>query len=101
LIIRPETAADLDATRHVNDEAFGEPIEAKLVDAIRASDRYIAELSLVAVAEGLTLGHVISSYVDVEPGARRPKRSGSCTSGRCRQRLGERLRAAGGARRER
>lgn len=71
MIIRPETAADLDAIRHVNDEAFGRPIEAKLVDAIRASDRYVAELSLVAVAEGLTLGHVISSYVDVEPGARR------------------------------
>ena len=29
------------------------------------------ELSLVAVSEGQTLGHVISSYVDVEPGARR------------------------------
>jgi putative acetyltransferase len=71
LIIRPETAADHDGIRNVNDEAFGEPIDAKLVDAIRASDRYVPELSLVAVSEGLTLGHVISSYVDVEPGARR------------------------------
>jgi putative acetyltransferase len=71
VIIRLETAADHDAIRRVNDEAFGEPIEAKIVDAIRASDRYIPELSLVAVSEGQTLGHVISSYVDVEPGARR------------------------------
>ena len=71
MIIRPETAADHDAIRKVNDEAFGEPIEAKIVDAIRASDRYVPELSLVAVSEGQTLGHVISSYVDVEPGARR------------------------------
>jgi putative acetyltransferase len=71
LIIRPENAADHDAIRNVNDEAFGEPIEAKLVDAIRASGRYVPELSLVAVLEGQTLGHVISSYVDVEPGARR------------------------------
>jgi putative acetyltransferase len=71
VIIRPETAADHDAIRKVNDEAFGEPIEAKIVDAIRASDRYVPELSLVAVSEGQTLGHVISSYVDVEPGARR------------------------------
>jgi len=69
LIIRPETAADHDAIRNVNDEAFGEPIEAKIVDAIRASDRFVPELSLVAVSEGQTLGHVISSYVDVEPGA--------------------------------
>jgi putative acetyltransferase len=71
LIIRPETAADRDAIRKVNDEAFGEPIPAKLVDAIRASDRYVPELSLVAVSEGQTLGHVISSYVDMDPGIRR------------------------------
>jgi putative acetyltransferase len=71
LIVRPETAADHDAIRNVNEEAFGESIEAKIVDAIRGSDRYVPELSLVAVSEGQTLGHVISSYVDVEPGARR------------------------------
>jgi putative acetyltransferase len=71
LIIRPETAADHEAIRTVNDEAFGDPIDAKLVDAIRASDRFLPDLSLVAVSEGQTLGHVISSYVDVEPGARR------------------------------
>ncbi len=71
MIIRPETAADHEAIRTVNDEAFGDPIDAKLVDAIRASDRFLPELSLVAVSEGQTLGHVISSYVDVEPGARR------------------------------
>jgi putative acetyltransferase len=71
VIIRPETAADHDAIRKINDEAFGNPLEAKLVDAIRASDRFLPELSLVAVSEGQTRGHVISSYVDVEPGARR------------------------------
>jgi putative acetyltransferase len=71
VIIRPETAADRDAIRKVNDDAFGGPIEAKLVDAIRASDRFLPELSLVAVSEGQTRGHVISSYVDVEPGSRR------------------------------
>jgi predicted N-acetyltransferase YhbS len=51
VIIRPETAADHDAIRKVNDEAFGDPIETKLVDAIRASDRFLSELSLVAVSE--------------------------------------------------
>jgi putative acetyltransferase len=71
VIIRPETAADYEAIRRVNDEAFGGLVEAKLVDAIRGSDRFIPELSLVAVSEAQTLGHVISSYVDVEPGARR------------------------------
>jgi len=71
VIIRPETAADHDAIRRINDEAFGGPLEAKIVDAIRESDRFLPELSLVAVSEGQTQGHVISSYVDVEPGARR------------------------------
>jgi putative acetyltransferase len=71
VIIRPETAADHDTIRKINDEAFGGPIEAKLVAAIRESDRFVPELSLVAVSEGQTSGHVISSYVDVEPGARR------------------------------
>ena len=71
MIIRPETAAVHDEIRKVNDEAFGSTLEAKLVDAIRESDRFVPELSLVAVSEGQTHGHVISSYVDVEPGARR------------------------------
>jgi putative acetyltransferase len=71
VIIRPETAADEDTIRKINDEAFGDPLEANLVDAIRESDRFLPELSLVAVSEGQTRGHVISSYVDVEPGARR------------------------------
>jgi putative acetyltransferase len=71
VIIRPETAADHDEIRRVNDEAFGGAIEAKIVDAIRGSDRFLPELSLVAVSEGQTRGHVISSYGDVEPGARR------------------------------
>jgi putative acetyltransferase len=71
VIIRPETPADHEAIRRVNDEAFGETVEGKLVDAIRASDRFLPELSLVAVSEGQTVGHVISSYVDVEPGTRR------------------------------
>lgn len=71
MIVRAETPADHDAIRKVNDEAFGDPIDAKLVDAIRASDRFVPELSLVAVSEGQTVGHVISSYVDLVPGKRR------------------------------
>jgi putative acetyltransferase len=71
VIVRAETPADHDAIRKVNDEAFGETLEGELVDAIRASDRFVPELSLVAVSEGQSLGHVISSCVDLEPGTRR------------------------------
>jgi putative acetyltransferase len=69
VIIRPETPTDYDDIRRINDEAFGEKVEAKIVEAIRASDRFVPDLSLVAVSEGQSVGHVISSYVDlVVPG---------------------------------
>jgi putative acetyltransferase len=71
MIVRAETPADQDAIRRINDEAFGETIEGKLVEAIRASDRFVPELSLVAVSEGQSLGHVILSYIDIEPGGQR------------------------------
>ena len=71
MIVRAETADDHDPIRRVVDEAFGDTITSAIVDAIRASDRFVAELSLVAVSEGQTRGHVISSYVDVVPGRRR------------------------------
>jgi putative acetyltransferase len=71
VIIRAETAADHDAIRALVDEAFGDTITSKIVDGIRASDRFVPDLSLVAVSQGQSLGHVISSYVDVVPGMRR------------------------------
>jgi putative acetyltransferase len=71
VIIRAETATDHEDIRRINDEAFGSAIEAKIVDAIRASDRFVPELSLLAVSEGQSLGHVISSYVDLVPDTRR------------------------------
>jgi len=66
VIIRPETPADDDAIRRVVNDAFGATIEGDLVAAIRASDRFVPDLSLVAVSGDQILGHVISSYVDVE-----------------------------------
>jgi len=71
VIVRAETAADHTDIRRINDEAFGETLESVLVDAIRASARFVPELSRVAESQGQSLGHVISSYVDVEPGGRR------------------------------
>lgn len=71
MIIRAETPADHDAIRRINDEAFGGQVESRIVDAIRASDRFVPELSLLAMYKGQSLGHVISSYVDLVPGTRR------------------------------
>jgi putative acetyltransferase len=71
VIVRAETPDDHDTIRRIVDEAFGDTITSKIVDGIRASDRFVPELSLLAVSEGQSLGHVISSYVDVVPGTSR------------------------------
>lgn len=70
MIVRAETEADYAAIRTIVDDAFGDTITGDLVEAIRRSERYVPELSLVAVSQGQSLGHVMSSYVDVVPGTR-------------------------------
>ena len=56
--IRPERAGDEDAIRAVCSAAFGQPDEADLVDALRASDAWLPGLSLVAADDGV-VGHVL------------------------------------------
>lgn len=68
--IRPETDADVQAIRFVNEAAFGRPAEADLVDALRA--RRVVMASLVAEADGAIVGHILFSLVSlsVQPRAR-------------------------------
>jgi len=63
-IIRQEQAGDVSAIRGVNEEAFGGPAEAALVDALREAARPF--ISLVAVEDGRVLGHIAFSPVTVE-----------------------------------
>lgn len=65
LIIRPETPEDYPAIAEVNRLAFGQDNEAQLVEAIRASDRFVLGLSLVAEQAGAIVGHVLLSQVDL------------------------------------
>jgi putative acetyltransferase len=88
VIVRAETEADYAAIRAVVDAAFGDTITGDLVEMIRRSDRYVPELSLVAVSEGQSLGHVMSSYVDLEPGARPFLQVGPLAVGPAHQRQG-------------
>lgn len=64
LIIRQERAEDISAIREINEEAFGGPQEAALVDALRETARPF--VSLVAVEDERVVGHISFSPVTVE-----------------------------------
>jgi putative acetyltransferase len=60
-IIRPERPEDVLAIHRLHEEAFPTPVEARLVDALRASRRLL--VSLVAEEAGEIVGHVALSPV--------------------------------------
>ena len=61
--IRRETARDYAGVREANEEAFGTPLEAGLVDALRAS---AGAISLVAAIEDRVIGHILFTQVTIE-----------------------------------
>lgn len=61
LSIRPCGPDDHDGVRRVVSAAFHPGNEATLVELIRASDRYVAEMELVAVIGDDVVGHVMVS----------------------------------------
>jgi len=63
-MIRREIPEDIEAIRHVNEEAFGGKEEADIVDALR--QRGATVLSLVATDEGRVIGHILFSPVIIE-----------------------------------
>ena len=66
--IRAEGARDHDRIALVVTAAFGSTAEAQLVQAIRESDDFLPDLSLVAEVEGQVVGHVMVSHVGLEVG---------------------------------
>ncbi|MFD9410075.1 GNAT family N-acetyltransferase [Streptomyces sp. NPDC059989] len=64
---RPETAADTAAVRAVNLAAFGTPLEADLVDALRADDSWVPGLSYVAEGpDGSVAAHALLTVCKVD-----------------------------------
>ena len=59
--IRTERAADAEAVRAVNIEAFGRPDEARLVERLR--ERARPYLGLIAVDSGEVVGHIVFAPV--------------------------------------
>jgi putative acetyltransferase len=68
ITIRPERAADTSEVRRVHELAFGQPVEADLVDRLR--DACADALSLVA-EDQVVVGHILFTPVIVESAARR------------------------------
>jgi putative acetyltransferase len=66
LTIRSETPQDAAGVERVNREAFGREQEGLLVTAVRLSDVYVQDLSLVAERDGAVVGHVLFSRVRLE-----------------------------------
>jgi putative acetyltransferase len=66
--IRPETAADAEGIRDVNDAAFGQAGEGRLVERLRANGA--ATISLVAEYNGRIVGHILFSPVMIEADGR-------------------------------
>ena len=64
MLVRSERLEDCAPIRLVNEEAFGRPDEADLVDRLRAQGVVLA--SFIAEAEGLIVGHILFSRMSIE-----------------------------------
>lgn len=64
ICIREERPEDIDAIREVNAEAFGQPLEANIVDNLRQNCDDL--LSLVAVKQNKVVGHILFSPATIE-----------------------------------
>lgn len=66
VVIREESPADASAVRDVNERAFGTPLEAGIVEALRGSD---GSISLVATSADRVVGHILFTPVTVDSSA--------------------------------
>ena len=67
--VRTETPADFDAVRAVHTEAFApSPVEAKLVDDLRAEHALVTDLCLVATEDDTVIGHIAYSTATLGSG---------------------------------
>ena len=66
ITIRPERPVDHSAIYEVNRLAFGRENEARLVDALRLSDGFLPELSLVACSADVIIGHILFTRITID-----------------------------------
>lgn len=68
IIVRSELPGDRDAIRRVNELAFEGLAEADIVDALRGSEAWLPNLSLVAEDRTGIVGHALFSLVRLDSG---------------------------------
>jgi putative acetyltransferase len=61
IVVRLEKPEDIPQIRAINEEAFGQPDEANIIDKLRSSCSDL--LSLVAEDDGIVVGHILFSPV--------------------------------------
>lgn len=71
MIVRPSRDGDWPAILDVHRRAFGGEVEPGMAEAVRAGDGWVPELSLVAEEDGTVVGHVLTSWVELEGSERR------------------------------
>lgn len=62
--VRHEQPQDAPRVREVNDQAFGSPVEGRIVERLRAEP---GSISLVATKGDLVVGHILFTAVSLEP----------------------------------
>src|SRR5262245_37909563 len=73
MIVRKEEPGDFDAVRIVNERAFGQPDEARIVNALRG----LADaISLVALVDDQVAGHILFTPVTIDDADPRLSASG-------------------------
>lgn len=66
MLIRREAPGDVAAIRDVVVRAFPTPMEADLVEQLRADEGWIPSLSMVAEVEGEVVGHVVCTRAGLD-----------------------------------
>ena len=59
IIIRTENKKDYKAVTCINDRAFNQPNEGIMISALRKSDKFISELSIVVEVNSEVVGHIL------------------------------------------
>lgn len=73
LKIRPEVPADYQAISRVNELAFEQPNEGKLIEKLRINPDFVPELSLVAEVDGKVVGYILFFPIKIKTAAGKEK----------------------------